>query len=374
MTSGAAPAERFVALDVFRGMTIAGMILANNPGSGAHVYEPLEHASWDGWTPTDLIFPSFLFIVGASMVFSFAGRQARGDRRAALLRHIVTRSLLIYAIGLFILGPFIPNFLYGRWPHFETIRLLGVLPRIALCYLIAAPIVLCTRKRVWLCVTAGLLLGYWALMTLVPVPGHGAGLLESREWNLAAYVDRLVLGGHIWRVSKLWDPEGVLSTLPAVATVLLGALGGDYLRQPRRPFEKTTGLFVAGAALLVAGLAWNRVFPINKSLWSSSFVLFAAGFAFELLACIYYVVDVRSVRRWAQPFVIFGVNPLAAFVLSSFAAVLLYTFNVWGWLYRVLFVSWAGERNGSLAFAICFLLLWLGVMTLFYRMRVFIRL
>jgi predicted acyltransferase len=366
--------ERFVALDVFRGLTIAGMILVNNPGSGAHVYGPLEHAAWDGWTPTDLIFPSFLFIVGTSMVFSFDKRRALGADRAAVLGHVLTRSLLIYAVSFFILGPFVPNFLHGRWPNFETIRILGVLPRIALCYLAAAPLVLFTSRRVWLLVSAGLLLGYWALMTLVPVPGHGAGLVASPEWNLAAYIDRWVLGKHIWRGSKLWDPEGILSTLPAIATTLIGALTGHYLRSGRSALEKTAGLFVAGAALLVAGMAWNRLFPINKNLWSSSYVLFSAGFALELLAFACFVIDIRGHRRWAQPLVVFGVNPLAAYVLSTFAAILLYTFDAWDPIYRVGFRSWAGERSGSLAFAVAFLLIWLGVMTVFYRKRIFIRL
>src|SRR5262249_11415727 len=160
----------------------------NNPGGG-HVYEPLEHAPWDGWTPTDLIFPSFLFIVGALMVFSFVKRLMRGDSRATLLQHIVKRSLLIYAVNFFLLGPFIPNFVLALWPHFERVRIRGVLPRLALCYLWAAPIVLYTPRRVWMVITAALLLGYWGLMTLVPVPGHGAGLLESKEWNLEAWVD-----------------------------------------------------------------------------------------------------------------------------------------------------------------------------------------
>jgi predicted acyltransferase len=386
----AAAGERFVALDALRGLTIAGMILVNNPGSGAHVYAPLEHAPWDGWTPTDLIFPSFLFIVGVSLVFSFAKRRARGDGRGALLAHALRRSLSIYAVSFFLLGSFIPNFLHGRWPSFETIRILGVLPRIALCYLLAAPLVLYTRPRAWGYTVLGLLVGYFALMKLVPVPGHGAGLLDSKEWNLEAYVDRLVLGKHLWRGSKLWDPEGLLSTLGALATTLLGALTGEYLRprpdsrESRSARDKTVALFAAGAVLLVAGMAWNRVFPINKNLWSSSYVLFTAGFSLELLAFLYYVVDQRGHRRVAEPFVMFGSNPLAVYVLSSFTAILLSTIDVqladgttgkvWTWLYRALFVPWAGELNGSLAFAIAFVLVWLGVATLLYRRRIFIRL
>jgi predicted acyltransferase len=379
-----ATSDRFRALDVFRGLTIAAMILVNNPGSGAHVYRPLEHAAWDGWTPTDLVFPSFLFIVGVSMVLSFERRRARGASRAALVEHAVTRSALLYAVNLFILGPVVPNLLHGRWPHLETIRVLGVLPRIALCYVVAAPLVVYAPRRVWVVVVAGLLLGYWGLMTLVPVPGHGAGLIASQEWNLEAYVDRLVLGRHVWRGSRLWDPEGLLSTLPAIGTVLIGALTGAWLRTTQSPLERTTGLFAAGAVLLVAGMAWSPLFPINKNLWSSSYVLFAAGFALELLAFVDFACDVRGHRQWAQPFIIFGVNPLAAYVLSTFAAILLYSFDVtladgtrcdlWGGVYRLLFARWLGERNGSLAFAVGYVLVWLGAMTILHRKRIFIRL
>lgn len=366
-SSDALPAPsgtRLVALDVLRGATIAGMILVNNPG-GPHVYAPLEHADWNGWTPTDLIFPSFLFIVGASMVLSFARRRARGDARAALLRHALARAALIWAVGFVILGPFVPNFLNGRWPNFSTVRILGVLPRIALCYAAAAPLVLYTPRRAWIAVAAALLVGYWALMTLVPVPGHGAGLLDSKEWNLEAWLDRRLLGAHIWRGSKLWDPEGVLSTLPAVATVLLGALTGEALRSSRGALDKTVALFAAGALLLVAGLAWNRVFPINKNLWSSSYVLFSAGVALQLLAFIHFVVDVRGHRRWAQPFVAFGENPLAAYVLSTFAAILLAHFRL---------LPSFGSPLGALAFSVGYVLVWLGVMEIFHRRGIFIRL
>ena len=371
MIAAAAPAtsERLVALDVLRGLTVAGMILVNNPG-GPHVYAPLEHAEWNGWTPTDLVFPSFLFIVGASMVLSFAKRRARGDDRAMLLRHALTRGALIWAVGFFLLGPFLPNFLHGRWPNFSTVRILGVLPRIAICYVAAAPLVLYPSRRTWIGVVAALLLGYWALMTLVPVPGHGAGLLDSKEWNLEAWLDRRLLGAHVWRGSKLWDPEGVLSTLPAIGTVLIGALAGEALRSPRRPLDKTRALVLAGVALIVAGLLWGRLFPINKNLWSSSFVLFSAGVACELLALFYFVVDVRAHRRWALPFVVFGVNPLAAYVLSTVAAIVFAN-----WIQSICIqYTLTASKLGSLLYSLAYVLLWLGVMTIFYRRRIFIRL
>jgi predicted acyltransferase len=263
---------RMVSLDVFRGATIAAMILVNDPGSWSHIYPPLEHAEWNGWTPTDMIFPFFLFIVGVSMTLSFASRIARGLTRRALVIHVVRRSALIFAIGLFLNG--FPNF------DFSSIRIMGVLQRIALCYLVAGLLYLATfqrepiagrpaRVRANLRVTAAvaiaLLVGYWALMMFVPVPGYGAGRL-GKDDNLGAYVDRTLMGGHLWSESVTWDPEGFLSTLPAIASLLIGILAGEWLRSDRRAGRKVLGLAAAGLVLLVAGRLLHPYFPINKNL------------------------------------------------------------------------------------------------------------
>lgn len=367
------PTGRLVSLDVFRGVTIAAMLIVNNPGTWSTIYAPLRHAPWHGWTPTDLIFPFFLFIVGVAMVFSLAAQRARGATRARLLARAAKRAAIIFALGL-LLHAF-PDFL-----DFSTVRIPGVLQRIALAYLMAAPIALWLGARGRAVVVAVLLLGYWALMTLVPVPGGAAGVLEAGA-DLGAWIDRAVFGTeHLWSQSRTWDPEGLLSTLPAIATVLLGVFVGDWLHSDREPLERTVGLFVAGSIGLVAGLAWGAVFPINKSLWTSSYVLFTAGMACHTLALCYWMVDVRGWRRWATPFVVFGMNAIAAFFLSSLFARLIGMIHVGAddvplktWLYRTLFASWLTPLNASLAFALAYTTFWLALMAVLYRRRIFIK-
>lgn len=365
-------ANRLTSLDAFRGLTIAGMILVNTPGSWRYVYAPLRHAEWHGWTPTDLIFPFFLFIVGVAMSFSLGRRVERGDSPAQLYGKVVRRALIIYAIGLFLSG--FPSFDWG------TIRILGVLPRIAIVYLIASVVVLNLRPRGQAIVASVLLLGYWVLMTLVPVPGYGAGDL-SVEGNLAAYVDRFFLDGHMWR--ETWDPEGLVSTIPAVATALLGALAGRLLRSGLDRREITAWLFVAGWAGIVAGQIWGQVFPINKGLWTSSYVLFTAGAAASCLAVCYWLIDVQGWKRWAMPAVVLGKNPLAIFAASTLLVKILVrvrvpvvgdeTTSMYNWIYEALFVPWAGEMNGSLAFALAHVLLWSGAAWFLYRRKIFLK-
>jgi predicted acyltransferase len=364
---------RLLSLDAFRGLTIAGMLIVNNPGSWSAIYPPLRHAAWHGWTPTDLIFPFFLFIVGVAMTFSLGRQLEAGQPRTRLLLRAVRRAAVIILLGLALHG--FPNYL-----DLDTLRLPGVLQRIGLAYLLAAPIVLWLGTRARLLVVAALLLGYWALETLVPVPGGFAGVLQPGQ-DLGAWIDRQVLGtGHLWIWSRTWDPEGLLSTLPAVATLLLGVFAGEWLRSGGTRLEKTIGLFAAGAVGIVVGLAWHPLFPINKNLWTSSYVVFTAGMACQTLAFCYWLIDVLGHRRWATPFVIFGTNAIAAFFLSSlFARVL--TLVMVGQppvalktaLHRTLFESWLSPLNASLAFALVYTLLWLAVMAVLYRRRIFIK-
>lgn len=366
--------ERLLSLDVFRGITIAGMILVNNPGSWSHIYDPLEHAEWHGWTPTDLIFPFFLFIVGVSITLAFAPRIETGGSNRDLYLKIIRRTLIIFALGIFLAG--FPYF------NFSTIRIPGVLQRIAVCYLFTSLIFLKTKVRTQIIIGVALLLLYWLLMTLVPVPGFGAGDL-SKEGNLAAYLDRTLLAGHIWRTAKVYDPEGILSTIPAIVTTLCGVLTGHWLRAGRSQYEKVAGMFVAGACGVVVGWAWHSWFPINKALWTSSYVIFTAGMALQLLALCIWIIDIKGYRRWATPFVIFGVNALAVFVLSGFVTKLLIIWKItgadsapvsmWKYLYDHLFASWATPINASLLFAISYVLLWLALMSLLYRKRIFIK-
>lgn len=363
------PRGRLLSLDAFRGLAIAGMILVNNPGSWAHVYPPLRHAEWHGWTPTDLIFPFFLYIVGVAIPFSFGKRLAAGDSRRELLRHVVRRSLILFGLGLFM----------AAFPRFEltNLRIMGVLQRIGVVYLVAASLYLFLGRRGRGMVLLALLLGYWALLTLVPVPGYGPGDL-SPEGNLGAFLDRLILGDHLWR--EMWDPEGLLSPLPAVGTTLLGIFTGEWLRSPASLDRKWKGMVGAGVLLLALGLLWGQVFPINKGLWTSSYVLFTAGMGAVSLGIVFWAMEVREWTAWARPLVIYGMNAIAVFVLSGLLARLMGIIRVGradvslkGWIYENLFVSWLGEMNGSLGFALTYILFWLALMWILYRRRIFIK-
>ncbi|HEX8163618.1 MAG TPA: heparan-alpha-glucosaminide N-acetyltransferase domain-containing protein [Pyrinomonadaceae bacterium] len=371
-SAGANAAGRVASLDVLRGITIAGMILVNNPGTWDAIYSPLEHSKWDGLTPTDLVFPFFLFIVGVSITLALARRAGGGGARRDLYVKIVRRTLIIIALGLALTA-----FPYNDPAAF---RVPGVLQRIAVCYFFAAVVFLNTGWRAQGAVAAALLLLYWAAMKLIPVPGFGAGDL-SMEGNLAAYVDRAVFGRHTWK--PLYDPEGLLSTIPAVATTLCGVLAGQLLRSRRAPLEKVAAMFAAGALGMAAGWAWGFWFPVNKALWTSSYVVLTAGMALQLFAACYWLVDVKGHTRWAKPFLAFGTNALAVYFLSEFvvlaASLVKFTradgtrADALGLLYEKLFATWASPVNASLMYAVCTVLVWLGVASALYRKRVFIR-
>lgn len=396
--------ERLVALDVFRGATIAGMLLVNNPGTWSAIYPPLAHAEWHGWTPTDLIFPFFLFIVGVTTHLSLSARAERGDDRGALLRQVLKRGALIYLFGLLLNAfPFFDPEPGRAWasiadrfgispvthePLVDTIRLLGVLQRIALVYIMAGLIWLYTSAGAQRWIAAALLLGYWALMTLVPVPGEGvigAALLDEPGRNLSAWLDRLVLGSHIYHGTKVWDPEGILSTIPAVGTAMLGIFAANWIRRDRPLTDRISTLFAAGSLAMVIGLVWNWAFPINKQLWTSSYVMFTGGMASVTLATCLWLIDFRGSRWWTKPFVIYGVNPMIAFVGSGVMARLIYTLwkvpngeggytSVQRWIFGTLYTSWiASPRAASLAFAISFVLVWLGILAILYRRRIFFK-
>src|ERR1039458_79590 len=309
---GKAPemSARLVSLDVFRGATIAAMILVNNPGNGAS-YGPLRHAQWNGWTPTDLIFSFFLFIVGVSLVLSFQSRLRRGDSTRSLVWHALKRSVTIFTLGLLLNG--LPSF------HLATWRIPGVLQRIALAYFAASMLTLWWEtyaRSLWI---AALLAGYWSLMRYVPVPGYGVPgrdmpFLDPNA-NLAAYLDRKLMMGHLYEGTR--DPEGVLSTLPAIATTLCGVLTGQWLGSNHSRLQKMARMFAAGAIALVAGEVWSIWFPINKNLWTSSYVLFTAGCALLGLAICYGIADIHQHRGWGTtPLAILGTNGTAPPALS----------------------------------------------------------
>lgn len=363
---------RIRSLDAFRGLTVAAMILVNNPGSWAHIFPPLAHAEWHGWTPTDLIFPFFLFIVGVSLVVAFARREAAGATPASLARKALLRGGLIVLVGLLLSG----------FPRYElaTLRIPGVLQRIGVVYALTALVYLHfgPRQRRW--IAAGLLVGYWLLLSLLAPPGGVAGDL-SRDGNLGAWLDRLLLGGHLW--TPTFDPEGILSTLPAVATCLLGTFAGERLLSDRPEGDRTTGLLLSGAALVVAGLAWDAWFPINKSLWTSSYVLFTGGIAFQALAACHWAIDVRGRDAWAGPAYVLGTNALFAFVFSGLLARGLALWRMTGaeapvpvrdWLFQTWLTRLGDPRIGSLLYALANLAVVLLVTGLLYRRRWFIRL
>lgn len=364
---------RLKSLDVFRGITIASMIIVNNPGSWNHVYPPLLHAKWHGCTPTDLIFPFFLFIMGVAMTFSLSKYTDKNQPIPHIYQRIFRRCLIIFLFGLLLNG--FPNY------NLATIRVMGVLQRISLVYLLAAIAILnLSRKQLYGLATT-LLIGYWIAMQLIPVPGYGLGNL-SPEGNFAAYIDRLILTQqHLW-AGKQYDPEGLFSTLPAIVTVLIGYLTGEWLKHQSTNTRTTLNMVISGLSCLVVGYLWGLFFPINKALWTSSYVIFTAGWALLFLAICYQAMEVRGWHKWGHPFEVMGLNAIFIFIGSGFLArVMIYnninraenspTIKIW--IYEHFFQSWAGSFNGSLLFAIVNLLFWWKISDLMYRRSLFIK-
>ncbi len=368
---------RLWSLDVFRGVTIGGMILVNNPGTPYAIYWPIEHKEWNGWTPADQVFPFFLFIVGVSMVFSNAVRRRRGQSNHELFHHALIRGLIIVGLGLFLNllgadGSNVPVF------HFATWRYPGVLQRIGICYLFAMIVFLCTGFRGRIGAVVGLLVVYWALLEFVPVPGFHAGDL-SPSGNLTMFIDRALMRHHMWER----DAEGILSTLPAIATTLLGVLGGDWLQAHSRPERKAVGLAIAGMVGIMLGLALHPFFPMNKHLWTSTYVVFTGGFAALLLGVFCWLIDLKGWRAWSHPFVILGTNALAVYIpselllkLSEAHSIHLSDGRTLSWrtyAFEKLHLVFASPWNASLMFAVSYLVLCTLAMWALYRRRIFIK-
>jgi predicted acyltransferase len=413
--------ERLISLDVFRGLTIMLMTIVNNPGSWAHIYPPLEHAEWNGCTPTDLVFPFFVFIMGTAIPFAMPNKQFDN----AVFTKIIVRSIRIFCLGLFLnyfgkieflglegipllmvrliittlvgialLGNFSPKiktylafgvlatllFLaYSPIESFQNVRIPGVLQRIGIVYFFASLLFLKTNFKTQIGVAAGLLLSYWLLMTCIPVPGFGEANLEKGT-NLAAWLDNYILNGHLWAFSKTWDPEGILSTLPAIATGIIGMLIGQLLNLQTTKIEITKKLSIIGISLVVLGMIWNLVFPINKSLWTSSYVLYTAGLAILILTLLYYLIEIANYKKWTKLFLIWGVNPMIVFFLSGILP------RVWGMIEiqnpeiaskKITIIDYfynygitplfPEPLNASLAFALFYVVFWTIILWFFYK-------
>lgn len=358
----AAGPARLASLDVFRGATIAGMILVNGPGLDA-AYAQLRHARWDGCTAADLVFPFFLFIMGAAMSLA-SSRNVPGAPWGPVFK----RAAALVGFG----------FLLSAIPNWQpaTFRYVGVLQRIAVCYLAAALIQRRLSVRAQLALAVVVLMDYWAALALVPVPGYGAGVL-TQEGSLPSYIDRLVLGRHTYFQAP-FDPEGILSTFPAVVTVLLGGFAGTWLRGARPAQEKAAGLAAAGAAAIALGTLWSLWFPLNKALWTSSFVIYTGGWAALCLAVCYWVVDVRGFKWGLEPFEALGANAIMAYVGHLLVLKFLVYTKVGGVSLRLLvagalFGGWLSPKAASLAFAVTHAALWAAALTPLYRRRIFLK-
>ena len=430
---GGTTQNRLVSLDVFRGLTIAGMVLVNNPG-GSPVYWPLEHAEWNGMTPTDWIFPFFLFIVGVAISFAL-GNRADSGVSGPVYRKIITRSASIYLVGAAIsILPFfqfqasdapdplkmliwlvfaaalffllLRNYkvaailtVFGllgiaglNLAHYNiisynygTVRIFGVLQRIAVCYLVTSLIFLHTNWKQQVGISVVLLLGYWLIMTVIPVPGCDVTTVSDKACNLAAYLDRLILTeNHIWRAGKVYDPEGILSTIPAIVTTISGVLTGTWLKTKREALDRVSGMFFFGIVLLATGLIWNNYFPLNKPLWTSSYVFATTGLALLTLGFCYWLIDIKGYRAWAKPFEIFGANALALYIFTGICTRMLtsyrvatlpdgQTVSVHSWIVNNIFRQIAQPIDASWMFAVSYILLWLFLMWLLYRKRIYIK-
>jgi predicted acyltransferase len=376
--------KRLLSLDVFRGMTIAGMVLVNNPGTWSAIYDPLEHAEWNGWTPTDFIFPFFVFIVGISITLALGKKVENKDLAKDIYWKIIKRSLIIFGLGLFLATFPFYNFTKGEWIDPANVRIMGVLQRIAICYLVSSLLFIHTNWKQQAIVAGALLLAYWALMTLINVPGCELTSFNDKACNLSAYVDRLILTeAHIWKSAKVYDPEGLLSTIPSIATCLIGVLCGHWFRQEREDTDKVAGLFFFGSILMAIGWMWNFWFPINKPLWTSSYVVYMAGLALIFLASCYWLIDIKGYKKWTKPFLIFGVNAIALFVGSGVMARIMgiiklpngegKSISLQEAIFNNIFLPIASPINASLMYAISFILVWLFLMWLLYRKKIYIK-
>lgn len=376
--------QRLLSLDFFRGLTVAAMILVNNPGSWAHIYAPLAHAEWNGCTPTDLIFPFFLFIVGVSIAYAMGSKKEDPSLHTKTLLKALKRGLVLFGLG-FILAFFPRNFKDFDFVNaLQHVRIMGVLQRIGIVFFIASLLFLKLSTKNIFRTFILILLGYWLLMMFIPVPGMGDATLE-KETNLGAWLDRTILTeAHLWKSSKTWDPEGILSTLPAIATGLFGVLVGIYLK--RKDVEVSTKiawLFSAGITAVGLGLLWDLEFPINKALWTSSYVLYTGGLATIILTLSYWIIDANQYNRFTKPFVVYGVNAITVFFVSGLLPRLLNMIKIkqenggetgaLTWFNQTFFTPYFSPINASLAYAIFVVLFFYVILWIMYKKNIIIK-
>jgi predicted acyltransferase len=373
--------QRLPSLDYFRGATVMAMIMVNNPGTWEYVYAPLRHAEWHGCTPTDMIFPFFLFIVGVSVHFAYRERKSEGLNRRNFIK-IARRSLIIFLLGILLAWFTLPVERMIDLERLSTLRIPGVLQRIGVVFFFIALLNLTTSWVTQVRLGAGLLLAYYLLMTWVPVPGFGPPNLEPGT-NLAAWTDRLFFDGHLWSQSRTWDPEGVLSTLPALVTGIIGLLTGQLMDRMENTSERVSWIFFFGMILILGGLAWDLAFPINKALWTSSYVLYTGGWAMQVLAASHWLIDIRGHQSWTKPFLYFGTNAIFAFVASGvIAKAMLRTRwtteagteeSLWNFLYQHAYASWLEPHMASVAFALTLVLIFGVILRWMYHRKWFIK-
>ena len=365
--------NRIISLDIFRGLTIMAMIIVNTPGSWNYAYPVLRHSEWNGCTPTDLVFPFFIFAMGFAAVLSITKRLQKGTSKQKLVLQLLRRSAIIFILGL-IINSFPFNDL-------ANIRIPGVLQRIAIVNLVCGLFLIYSEIKVIWYVSAIILSGYWALMTLVPVPDFGPANLEPTT-NLAAWLDRLIIGKHVWVYTKLYDPEGILSTLPAIVSGFIGVLAGNSFMKSKSDIDKLIYLLVYGNILIVSGMAWGMLFPINKQLWTSSYVLYSSGLAMVVLGIIYWIADIKRIRQFAPPFLAFGTNPIIAYFGSEIGVIVIGMIPIQTStskisLYEWLFIQYQSiglsPVNASLMGALLYTGFWLLVVSIMYRRHIIVK-
>ncbi len=359
--------ERLLSLDVFRGITIAGMILVNDPGNWSYVYAPLLHSSWHGYTPTDLIFPFFIFIMGVAISLS---KPKFGVERKLVMTKSIQRTFILFFIGLLLNG--FPEYDFG------SLRIPGVLQRIALVFMVCIWMHHNLQVKQQYITGSILLVGYWLIMSFVPVPGVGDANLEPGT-NFAAWLDSIALTGHMWSSTKTWDPEGILSTFPAMVTGLMGLWTGKYLFNAENKTEALLRLMVFGVLAIISALIWSMHFPINKSLWTSSFVLVTGGWAMLLFSMLYWALDVLKKRvKVIYPFQVFGMNAITVYVFAGLLSNILSMIKIGdqslhGVIYDLLVTVFGDQKLASLVFALlfvtfCYLPIWV-----MFKKRIFIK-